>query len=150
VEPHHLVTSKRRWYLVAWDLARDDWRIFRADRITPRTPNGPRFTPKEIPGGDVSEYVSARFKGSEHINKWPCHGKVVLHRPASYVLPFVGEGIVEDLGPEQCSLEAGSWSWTALAASFNRFDTDIDVVGPPELTHAFAQLAARNAATAES
>nr|WP_223304590.1 WYL domain-containing protein [Rhodococcus sp. YL-1] len=56
VEPHHLVTSKRRWYLVAWDLARDDWRIFRADRITPRTPNGPRFTPKEIPGGDVSEY----------------------------------------------------------------------------------------------
>ena len=150
VEPHHLVTSKRRWYLVAWDLARDDWRIFRADRITPRTPNGPRFTPKEIPGGDVSEYVSARFKGSEHINNWPCHGKVVLHRPASYVLPFVGEGIVEDLGPEQCSLEAGSWSWTALAASFNRFDTDIDVVGPAELTHAFAQLAARNAATAES
>lgn len=150
VEPHHLVTSKRRWYLVAWDLARDDWRIFRADRITPRTPNGPRFTPKEIPGGDVSEYVSARFKGSEHINKWPCHGKVVLHRPASYVLPFVGDGIVEDLGPEQCILEAGSWSWTALAASFNRFDTDIDVVGPAELTHAFAQLAARNAATAES
>ncbi|MET3958292.1 putative DNA-binding transcriptional regulator YafY [Rhodococcus sp. OAS809] len=150
VEPHHLVTSKRRWYLVAWDLARDDWRIFRADRITPRTPNGPRFTPKEIPGGDVSEYVSARFKGSEHINNWPCHGKVVLHRPASYVLPFVGEGIVEDLGPEQCSLEAGSWSWMALAASFNRFDTDIDVVGPAELTHAFAQLAARNAATAES
>ena len=150
VEPHHLVTSKRRWYLVAWDLARDDWRIFRADRITPRTPNGPRFTPKEIPGGDVSEYVAARFKGSEHINNWPCHGKVVLHRPASYVLPFVGDGIVEDLGPEQCSLEAGSWSWTALAASFNRFDTDIDVVGPPELTHAFAQLAARNAATAES
>ncbi|MDJ0109100.1 WYL domain-containing protein, partial [Rhodococcus erythropolis] len=150
VEPHHLVTSKRRWYLVAWDLERDDWRIFRADRITPRTPNGPRFTPKEIPGGDVSEYVSARFKGSEHINNWPCHGKVVLHRPASYVLPFVGDGIVEDLGPEQCSLEAGSWSWTALAASFNRFDTDIDVVGPAELTHAFAQLAARNAATAAS
>ncbi|ERB50016.1 transcriptional regulator [Rhodococcus sp. P27] len=76
VEPHHLVTSKRRWYLVAWDLERDDWRIFRADRITPRTPNGPRFTPKGIPGGDVSEYVAARFKGSEHINKWPCHGKV--------------------------------------------------------------------------
>lgn len=75
VEPHHLVTSKRRWYLVAWDLARDDWRIFRADRITPRTPNGPRFTPKEIPGGDVSEYVSARFKGSEHINNWPCHAR---------------------------------------------------------------------------
>ena len=75
VEPHHLVTSKRRWYLVAWDLERDDWRIFRADRITPRTPNGPRFTPKEIPGGDVSEYVAARFKGSEHIK--PCQSMAV-------------------------------------------------------------------------
>jgi hypothetical protein len=63
---------------------------------------------------------------------------------------FVEDGAVEDLGPDQCSLEAGSWSWTALAASFNRFDTDIDVVGPAELTHAFAQLAARNAATAAS
>lgn len=63
VEPHHLVTSKRRWYLVAWDLERDDWRIFRADRITPRTPNGPRFTPKGIPGGDVSEYVAGTLQG---------------------------------------------------------------------------------------
>lgn len=148
VEPHHLVTSNRRWYLVAWDLERDEWRIFRADRITPRTPNGPRFTPREIPGGDVTEYVSARFKGSEQTNTWPCRGKVILHRPASDVLPFAGDGVVEDLGPARCSLEAGSWSWVALAASLNRFDTDIDVVGPAELTRAFAQLAARNAATA--
>ncbi|MGW4798330.1 helix-turn-helix transcriptional regulator, partial [Nonomuraea sp. NPDC004297] len=41
-QPHHLVAWGGRWYLVAWDLDRDDWRIFRADRITPRTPNGPR------------------------------------------------------------------------------------------------------------
>jgi predicted DNA-binding transcriptional regulator YafY len=149
VEPHHLVTSHGRWYLLAWDLERDDWRIFSADRITPRTPTGPRFTPREIPGGDVSEYVSARFKGSERTNQWPCTGKVVLNRPASYVLPFAGDGIVEDLGSGRCSLEVGSWSWVALAAALNRFDTEIQVVGPPELTQAFAQLAARNAATAK-
>nr|WP_312638834.1 WYL domain-containing protein [Rhodococcus qingshengii] len=99
VEPHHLVTSKRRWYLVAWDLARDDWRIFRADRITPRTPNGPRFTPKEIPGGDVSEYVSARFKGSEHINNWPCHGKVVsIDQPVMF-FPLSGTASSKILAP---------------------------------------------------
>ncbi|MDF2994258.1 MAG: transcriptional regulator, partial [Microbacterium sp.] len=149
VEPHHLVTAHGRWYLVAWDLERGDWRIFSADRITPRTPTGPRFTPREIPGGDVSEYVSARFKGSERTNQWPCTGKVVLNRPASYVLPFAGDAIVEDLGSGRCSLEVGSWSWVALAAALNRFDTDIQVVGPPELTQAFAQLAARNAATAK-
>jgi hypothetical protein len=91
--------------------------------------------------------VSARFKGSDQGNRWPCNGKVILGRPASYVLPFAGDGVVEDLGPDRCSLEVGSWSWVALAASLNRFDTDIEVIQPPELTEAFAQLAARNAAT---
>lgn len=149
-EPHHLVASNGRWYLVAWDLDRDDWRIFRADRISPRCPAGPRFAPRDVPGGDVLEYVSGRFTGSLRNNRWPCNGKVILHRPASYVVPFAGEEIIEDLGQDRCSLEAGSWSWIALAASLNRFDCDIDVVGPSELTSAFAQLAARNAATATS
>jgi predicted DNA-binding transcriptional regulator YafY len=148
VEPHHLVTARGRWYLVAWDLDHDDWRTFRADRITPRTPTGPRFARRDIPGGDVGEYVSARFKGSECTNQWPCTGKVILHRPAGYVLPFAGDGIVEDLGADRCSLEVGSWSWVALAADLNRFDTDIDVIHPPQLKVAFAQLAARNSATA--
>ncbi|MDI9895673.1 WYL domain-containing protein [Rhodococcus sp. IEGM 1381] len=148
VEPHHVVISHGRWYLVAWDLEHDDWRIFSAHRITPRIPTGPRFAPREVPGGDVSEFVSARFKGSERTNQWPCTGKVILGRPASYVLPFAGDGIVEDLGSGRCSLEVGSWSWVALAAALNRFDTDIEVVGPPELTRAFAQLASRNRATA--
>lgn len=148
VEPHHLVTSSGRWYLVAWDLEIDEWRIFRADRISPRAAAGPRFVPRSIPGGNVAEYLSARFKGSKEVNSWPCRGKVILHRPASQVLPFVGDGIVEDLGPDRCSLDVGAWSWVALAASLNRFDTDIDVIAPPELTDGFAQLALRNAATA--
>ncbi len=59
-----------------------------------------------------------------------------------------GYGVVEDLGPARCSLELGSWSWVSLAATLNRFDTDIEVLHPPELRSAFAQLAARNAATA--
>ncbi|BCN48312.1 WYL domain-containing protein [Rhodococcus hoagii] len=148
VQPHHLVTSNRRWYLVAWDLEREAWRVFRADRISPRIPTGPRFTPREVPGADVAAFVSAGFKGSSHVDGWPCRGKVVLHRPASDVVPFAGDGVVEDLGPDRCGLELGSWSWVALAAGLNRFDTDIDVVGPPALVDAFARLAGRNARTA--
>ena len=148
VEPHHLVTSHSRWYLVAWDLERDDWRIFSAGRITPRTPTGPRFASREIPGGDLTAYVNARFKGSDRTDRWPCTGTAILDRPAADVLPFAGDGIVQELGADRCRLEAGSWSWVALAASLNRFDTDIEVVGPPELTAAFAMLAARNSATA--
>jgi len=150
VEPHHVVSSHGRWYLVGWDLGRDDWRVFRADRITPRTPNGPRFTPRAIPGSSLRDFVSARFKGSDGADVWPCTGRVIIHLPADAVVPFAGDGTVEDLGPDRCSLESGSWSWVALAASLARFDADIDVVGPPELAEAFGVLAARFAATAST
>ncbi|MGM1030324.1 MAG: helix-turn-helix transcriptional regulator [Actinomycetota bacterium] len=147
-EPHRLVASRGRWYLLAWDLDRDDWRVFRADRIRPRIPNGPRFTPRDVPGGDVGELIAARFKGAERGNAWPCTGTVILARPAAEVLPFVGDGLLEPLGPERCRLELGSWSWVALAASLGRFDADVEVVGPVELTDAFSVLAARNASSA--
>lgn len=49
VEPHRLVCTERRWYLVAWDLDRAGWRTFRVDRLTPRPPHGPRFAPREPP-----------------------------------------------------------------------------------------------------
>jgi predicted DNA-binding transcriptional regulator YafY len=150
VEPHHIATLGGRWYLVGWDPAQEDWRIFRVDRVSPRVPNGPRFIPRPIPGGDVAEFVAARFKGSADVNRWPCTGTVVLHRPAAEVRPFADGGIVAELDSDRCTLEAGSWSWIALAAALNRFDTDIEVVEPPELVDAFAELARRNAATASA
>jgi predicted DNA-binding transcriptional regulator YafY len=145
-EPHHLVTWGGRWYLVAWDLDREDWRTFRADRITPRIPTGPRFTPRELPGGSVSEFVSSRFRT---YGDWQCRGEVVLHLPVAEVQPYAGDGVVEELGPDRCRLVLGSWSWPGLAATLGRFDADIEVVGPPELREAFAQLAARYAAAAQ-
>ncbi|KNE80676.1 MULTISPECIES: helix-turn-helix transcriptional regulator [Streptomyces] len=165
-EPHHLITWGGRWYLVAWDLDREDWRTFRADRIAPRTPTGPRFTPRDLPGGDVAAFVTARFRGSENPTGpgghgssyssggsdcpggrgWPCRGEVILHLPAAEAAPYVHDGTVEDLGPHRCRLVLGSWSWPALAAAVARFDADFEVVGPAELTDAFARLARRCAA----
>ncbi|PSM45156.1 transcriptional regulator [Streptomyces dioscori] len=145
VEPHHLVTWGGRWYLVAWDLEREDWRTFRADRITPRVPTGPRFVPRELPGGDVAAFVAAKFRGSDGSGDWPCRGEVILDRPASSVAQYVHDGVVEALGPERCRVTLGSWSWVGLAATIGRFDAGIEVVGPPELRDAFAQLARRYA-----
>ncbi|GAA1243057.1 WYL domain-containing protein [Kitasatospora nipponensis] len=150
VQPHHLVTRGGRWYLVAWDLDRADWRTFRADRITPRTPTGPRFTPREVPGGNVAAFVAGRFRGSEGSDDWPCHGEVVLDLPAADVSRHTHDGVVEELGPHRCRLALGSWSWPALAAAVGRFDADIEVIGPPELRDAFARLARRYAAAAGS
>ncbi|MGP3753523.1 helix-turn-helix transcriptional regulator [Streptomyces sp. IBSNAI001] len=149
VEPHHLVTWRGRWYLVAWDLDRDDWRTFRADRIRPRTPTGPRFTPRDLPGEDVAAFVAGRFRGTDgSTTDWPCRGEVVLGLPAEAVAPFARDGIVEELGPDRCRLTLGSWSWTGLATTIGHFDADVQVIGPPELTSAFAELAVRYAAAA--
>ncbi|MFE5074229.1 helix-turn-helix transcriptional regulator [Streptomyces halstedii] len=144
-EPHHLVTYAGRWYLVAWDLDREDWRTFRADRITPRVPTGPRFTPREVPGGEVAAFVAGRFQGAEAPGDWPCRGEVVLRTAAATVAPYVRDGLVEALGTDRCRLVLGAWSWTALAAGLGRFDADIEAVGPDDLREAFARLSRRYA-----
>ncbi|MEV0005362.1 WYL domain-containing protein [Micromonospora sp. NPDC050980] len=147
-QPHHLVTWGGRWYLVAWDLDRADWRTFRVDRISPRTPTGPRFTPRELPGGNVAAFVAGRFTGATGPGDWPCRGEVILDLPARTVSAWTRDGIVEELGPDRCRLVLGAWSWPGLAAVLGRYDADIEVVGPPELRTAFAHLAHRYARAA--
>ena len=140
VEPQHLVTWGGRWYLVAWDLVRADWRTFRVDRMTPRIPTGPRFTPRPLPAPDVATYVAQAFQRPS----WPCEGEAVLHCSAERAARWVGDqGLVEELGPDRCRVVLGSWSWVGLAAWLGMFDVDLDVVGPPELRAATADLAAR-------
>ena len=143
VQPHHLVVRQGCWYLVGWVPERGDWRIYRADRMTLRVPNGPRFTPRLVPGGDIATFLSARFKGSASADEWPCRGEAILELPAARVAPFADDGLVEELGPARTRLLAGSWSWAAMAATLARFDTEIEVIGPPELRDAFAELSRR-------
>lgn len=143
VEPHHLATRGRRWYLVAWDLDRDDWRTFRVDRIHPRTPTGPRFTPRALPAADVAEYLRQRFSGVTY----PCHGEAVLDAPADVVARWAGPAdVIEPVDAQRCRLVAGSWSWGGLAAWFGMFDVPLTIVGPPELRDAARELADRYAA----
>ena len=150
VQPHHLVARVGRWYLIAWDPSRQDWRIYRADRMQPRIPTGPRFTPREIPGGDPARFLAARFKGSPEPDQWPCRGQVLIDLPASEVATFAGDGVVEPLGPRTCRLHMGSWSWAGLAATLARFNADIAVINPPELRAAFKDLARRATKAAET
>ncbi|HEY4994152.1 MAG TPA: WYL domain-containing protein [Nakamurella sp.] len=145
VEPHHLVTWGGRWYLISFDRDRTDWRTFRVDRMTPRTPTGPRFSPRELPGGDVASYIDAAFRGGE----WPCRGEFVLHAPAAEIAAWVRrQAVVEQLGPDRCRVLAGSWSWDRLAGWVGMFDVDLEIVGPAELKQAATRLAERYAAAA--
>ncbi|WP_413452802.1 WYL domain-containing protein [Georgenia phoenicis] len=142
-EPHHVVSRSGRWYLVAWDLDREDWRTFRLDRLRPRMRTGVTFTPRPLPGGDVSTFLTGAFRGSAGSADWPCRGEATLARPAHELAPFVGDGTVVALDADRCRVSAGSWSWTALAALLGRFDAPIEDVSPAELREACARLAER-------
>jgi predicted DNA-binding transcriptional regulator YafY len=143
VEPHHLVTWGGRWYLVAWDLDRNDWRTFRVDRMLPKTPTGPRFTPRELPAPDVSTYIASKFTGK---SQWPCRGEAILQAKAADIAQWAGrDAIVEEITETSCRLILNGWSWTGLAATFGMFEAELEFVGPVELKKAAAQLAIRYA-----
>jgi predicted DNA-binding transcriptional regulator YafY len=140
VEPHHLVTWGGRWYLVAWDLVRTDWRTFRVDRMRPWTPAGPRFTRRELPAKSVADYISERFASPP----LPCQGQIVIHAPAELVARYSHPStVVESLAADRCRATASSWSWTGLAAWAAMFDAELEVIGPAELHAAAAHLATR-------
>jgi hypothetical protein len=142
-QPHALVARQGRWYLIAWDLDREDWRVFRLDRIEPRLPLGSVFAPRTLPSGDAQSLLSARFKGSASGDRWPCVGSVILELPAREVANWIGDGEVEELGERSCRVTIGSWSWMGVLASVARFDARFTVVGPEALLAASARLAER-------
>ena len=143
VEPHRLVNWGRRWYLVAFDLEKQDWRTFRVDRVQPRIPTGPRFTPRELPeGGDVAAYVSRRVSAAA----WRYRASVVVHLPAGVLADRLtpAAGTVEPLDETTCLFESGADSVQSLAIHLSLLDADFVVrEGPAELMDYLDRLAER-------
>ncbi|MFI0901740.1 helix-turn-helix transcriptional regulator [Streptomyces sp. NPDC020983] len=114
VEPQRLVASARRWYLVAWDLARDDWRIFRVDRLTGVTATGARAAPRVLPAADAAEFVESKLRGL-----WPTVPAVVdVDAPADVLRSKLGQapGEVEALadGTSRWRVDADRVDWMAV------------------------------------
>ncbi|MGC5285104.1 helix-turn-helix transcriptional regulator [Micromonospora sp. DT231] len=141
VEPYRLVYTGRRWYLLGWDTDRADWRTFRADRIRPRVPTGPRFTPREPPGGDAVAHV-LRGVGS---TAWPHPARVRLHASADQVAQRIPTtaGLLEAIDERTCLLHTGGESLSNLAAFLSTIEVDFDVLDPPELRAVVRAVAAR-------
>ena len=142
-EPHGLVARAGLWYLVAYDLDRDDWRIFRLDRLAPRTPAGVAFTPRTVPTGDPVTFLAARAKGATEADLWPCVGQVEIDLPAAEVVPWARDWQVEPVSAQACRVTAGSWSWHGLLADLLCFDAPFRVVGPVALAEAVQTAAER-------
>ncbi|MBB5953492.1 putative DNA-binding transcriptional regulator YafY [Saccharothrix tamanrassetensis] len=139
VEPYRLVHARGRWYLVAWDVDRGDWRTFRADRITPRVPTGPRFSPRELPSPDLAAYVSEGLVAAT----WRFRADVLVHAPAAEVAAAVPQGAVQAVDETSCVLSVGSDTPGLLALYLGMLDADFTVTGPPELVARLRALADR-------
>jgi predicted DNA-binding transcriptional regulator YafY len=130
VEPYRLVNWGRRWYLVAFDTDRGDWRTFRADRITPRIPTGPRFTPRDLPG-DVIDHVKRGVSSAA----WRYRARITVHAPAEQITDRINPavGTVEAVDEGTCILDTGADSVETLGVYLGLLDADFTVTGPPEL-----------------
>ncbi|MFJ1753923.1 helix-turn-helix transcriptional regulator [Kitasatospora sp. NPDC088134] len=130
-EPHHLVRVGRRWYLVAYDLVRQDWRIFRLDRLADPVPTGARFLPRALPVADPAEFVRAGLSG----RRGPYRVEVLVDAPAEAVRGRVGRwATVDQVDAGRCLLRLTSdaLEWPAMA--LGSLDADFTVLSPPELT----------------
>jgi len=141
VEPHRLVQTASRWYLLAWDVVRDDWRIFRVDRVRPRLPAGPRFTPREPPEPDAATYVARRLSSAA----WGPQARIIVHEPAASLRArlWAGWGEVEPRDADTCVLTVGGQSVPALALHILALDVDVEIEEPPELVEHLRLLARR-------
>ncbi|UUU19190.1 helix-turn-helix transcriptional regulator [Streptomyces sp. DSM 40750] len=143
VEPHSLISFERHWYLVAWDTDRTDWRTFRVDRLTPRTPAGPQFPPpRELPDGDVATYLAHQLSSQT----WPFQATITLHEPAVAVADRVwpGMGVIEPVDGHSCLLHLGADTPRDLAWMITSVDADFTLThAPPELADALRTQGAR-------
>jgi predicted DNA-binding transcriptional regulator YafY len=134
VEPHRLVCTERRWYLVAWDVDRADWRTFRVDRITPKPPHGPRFTPREAPAEDLAAYVSEGVSRRAYATQAAVRLLVPLHEAAERISPSAG--MLEADGEDACVLRSGAANLDAMVVHVMMTGFEFEVLEPEELTEA--------------
>ena len=141
VEPYRLVNDRRRWYLVAWDTDRDGWRTFRADRISPRTPAGPRFTPRPLPPDQEIAVQVARGAAEA---TWRYRARVIVHAPVAHVRARLSIPVdVEPLSGGRCAFEPGSDHPELLALYLGMLGAEFTIVDSPELVAALRTLTRR-------
>lgn len=139
VEPHRLVSQGRRWYLVAYDRGRHDWRSFRVDRIADASLTGSRFRPRELPSDDARAFVQAGISAMPH----RYFVSVLFHTSYDEVArPWKTWGEVTETADgcrATAKADALEWPMMLLAAATCEFTIE----GPPELRQLITEASQR-------
>jgi predicted DNA-binding transcriptional regulator YafY len=146
-EPHRLVHTGRRWYLIAYDVDRQDWRTFRVDRLRTRTPTGPRFVPRDPPA-DAAAYVSQAVGSAPYRYQARILMRAPLDVVADQASPTAGR--LEPVDERSCVLHTGANSLEQLALYVGLKGVDFEVLDPPELVEHVRVLAERFARAARA
>jgi predicted DNA-binding transcriptional regulator YafY len=136
------VSTGRRWYLVAYDLDREDWRTFRVDRVSDPFATGARFAPRELPTGDAAEYLRQSMYGWQRTYELD----VTFAAPADFIAARLPKwlGAPEPLDDQSCRLRAAvgdSVEWMAVRLAM--VDCEFTVHAPAELVQCVRDLGGR-------
>jgi len=141
VEPHALVNRGRRWYLVAWDRGREDWRSFRIDRLARPASTGVRFASRALPANDPAAFVEQSIMGAP--NRYEARltlrvgaDEIARRFPASW-------GTATPLDARTCEYRTGDDDLRWLALRVAMLGVDFEVHEPPELVEHLHALAGR-------
>jgi predicted DNA-binding transcriptional regulator YafY len=141
-EPYRLVSTGRRWYLVAYDLDREDWRTFRVDRVSEPFATGARFAPRELPTGSAAEYLRQSMQRRQETYEFT----VTFAEPADFVAARVPHwfGTPEPLDDRSCRLRATTGDavqWLAFRLAM--LGCEFTVQEPAELVECVRKLGDR-------
>ncbi|KJK41939.1 DeoR faimly transcriptional regulator [Lentzea aerocolonigenes] len=131
VEPQGLVHTGKRWYLVAWDVSKQDWRTFRVDRIPDEPALAARFTPREPPSDSLGDFVSRQVS----TNVYTYQAVLTVHAPMQAVAERSSpmSAALEPIDANSCLMRTGADSLDRIVFHLMFLGLEFEVHEPPEL-----------------
>jgi predicted DNA-binding transcriptional regulator YafY len=146
-EPYRILHTGRRWYLLAWDLGRDDWRTFRVDRVSKPLPTNETFTARALPPGGAEAFLrkSIGYEPYRHrarIRMLAPIEAVQRHLPPAF-------GLLEAEGEDSCVLSIGGGCPEGLSLYIAATGFEFEVLDSPEMVERLRKTSERLARAAE-
>ncbi|WP_107655938.1 helix-turn-helix transcriptional regulator [Nocardia suismassiliense] len=144
VEPHRLLAAGTRWYLIAFDGDRDDWRTFRLDRIDALHQTGVRVPPRDLPDGlDAAGWLTRSLRRAGTVQ-----ARVLLHEPLDVAQRRISarQGVLEPAEADTCVLTTYPDAPPFVAANIALLPMRYTLLTPGELAPLLRDISERAAA----